>query len=167
MKRSKVWFSIIIGLTMWWSHLVTTPPLMCRPSQASSSLLISTTIIIIIIIIVDYMPTFSGVERFPGRVMHAHDFRCKILRYFYDLWQERPFRKSKAWSLIPRRLLKIKSIIILRRDATEFAGKRLLLIGSSYSAEDIALQCLKYILRVQISVVCVVTFSIKGRALSH
>ena len=30
------------------------------------------------------------------------------------------------------------------RDATEFAGKRLLLIGSSYSAEDIALQCLKY-----------------------
>ena len=29
------------------------------------------------------------------------------------------------------------------RDATEFAGKRLLLVGSSYSAEDIALQCLK------------------------
>jgi len=51
-----------------------------------------------------HVPTFPGVERFPGRVMHAHDFR----------------------------------------DATEFAGKRLLLIGSSYSAEDIALQCLKY-----------------------
>jgi len=30
------------------------------------------------------------------------------------------------------------------REANEFAGKRLLLIGSSYSAEDIALQCLKY-----------------------
>jgi cation diffusion facilitator CzcD-associated flavoprotein CzcO len=29
------------------------------------------------------------------------------------------------------------------RDAHEFAGKRLLLIGSSYSAEDLALQCLK------------------------
>ena len=29
------------------------------------------------------------------------------------------------------------------REANEFAGKRLLLIGASYSAEDIALQCLK------------------------
>jgi len=50
------------------------------------------------------VPTFPGIEKFPGRVLHAHDFR----------------------------------------DANEFAGKRLLLIGSSYSAEDIALQCLKY-----------------------
>jgi len=50
------------------------------------------------------VPTFDGIEKFPGRVMHVHDFR----------------------------------------DANEFAGKRLLLIGSSYSAEDIALQCLKY-----------------------
>ena len=32
----------------------------------------------------------------------------------------------------------------LFRDACEFAGKRLLLIGASYSAEDIALQCVKY-----------------------
>src|SRR5438552_15119554 len=30
------------------------------------------------------------------------------------------------------------------RDAQEFAGKRLLVIGSSYSAEDIALQTKKY-----------------------
>src|SRR5437764_2210336 len=30
------------------------------------------------------------------------------------------------------------------RDAQEFAGKRLLVIGSSYSAEDIALQAKKY-----------------------
>ncbi len=30
------------------------------------------------------------------------------------------------------------------RNAEEFAGKRLLIIGSSYSAEDIALQCKKY-----------------------
>ena len=52
---------------------------------------------------------------------------------FEHLWQERPF-----W--------KVKIMIISRRDATEFAGKRLLLIGSSYSAEDIALQCLKYVL---------------------
>ena len=46
----------------------------------------------------------TGVPQFPGRIMHAHDFR----------------------------------------EANEFAGKRLLLIGASYSAEDIALQCLKY-----------------------
>jgi len=53
---------------------------------------------------VPHVPTFTGIEKFPGRVMHAHDFR----------------------------------------EANEFAGKRLLLIGSSYSAEDNALQCLKY-----------------------
>jgi len=53
---------------------------------------------------VPHVPDFQGIEKFPGRVLHAHDFR----------------------------------------DANEFAGKRLLLIGSSYSAEDIALQCLKY-----------------------
>ena len=50
------------------------------------------------------MPYFEGLERFPGRVMHAHDFR----------------------------------------DAVEMAGKRLLMVGSSYSAEDIATQCYKY-----------------------
>ena len=50
------------------------------------------------------VPTFPGIERFPGRVLHGHDFR----------------------------------------DANEFAGKRLLCIGSSYSAEDIAMQCVKY-----------------------
>ena len=50
------------------------------------------------------VPSFPGVEKFPGRVMHAHDFR----------------------------------------DATEFADKTLLLVGASYSAEDIALQCIKY-----------------------
>jgi len=50
------------------------------------------------------VPSFPGVEKFPGRVLHAHDFR----------------------------------------DANEFAGKTLLLVGASYSAEDIALQCIKY-----------------------
>ncbi|GAA0277785.1 hypothetical protein LNAOJCKE_5075 [Methylorubrum aminovorans] len=50
------------------------------------------------------VPYFEGMERFPGRVMHAHDFRV----------------------------------------ADEFAGKRLLMIGSSYSAEDIGTQCIKY-----------------------
>ena len=49
------------------------------------------------------IPTFPGIEKFPGRVMHAHDFR----------------------------------------EANEFAGKRLLLVGASYSAEDIALQYIK------------------------
>jgi trimethylamine monooxygenase len=50
------------------------------------------------------VPYFAGVEKFPGRVMHAHDFR----------------------------------------DAQEFSGKNLLVVGASYSAEDIALQCHKY-----------------------
>jgi len=53
---------------------------------------------------VPHVPSFPGIEKFPGRVMHAHDFR----------------------------------------DACEFKGKTLLLIGASYSAEDIALQVLKY-----------------------
>lgn len=50
------------------------------------------------------MPYFPGLEKFPGRVLHAHDFR----------------------------------------DACEFIGKDLLLVGSSYSAEDIGSQCYKY-----------------------
>lgn len=50
------------------------------------------------------VPYFDGVEHFPGRVLHAHDFR----------------------------------------DACEFAGKNVLIIGSSYSAEDIGTQCYKY-----------------------
>jgi trimethylamine monooxygenase len=49
-------------------------------------------------------PDFPGLEKFPGRVLHAHDFR----------------------------------------DAAEFAGKRILCVGSSYSAEDIGMQCYKY-----------------------
>ena len=56
---------------------------------------------------VPHIPSFLGIEKFPGRVMHAHDFR----------------------------------------DANEFAGKRLLCIGSSYSAEDIAMQLVKVILK--------------------
>lgn len=50
------------------------------------------------------VPYYPGFERFPGRILHSHDFR----------------------------------------DAQEFTGKRLLVMGSSYSAEDIALQCRKY-----------------------
>jgi trimethylamine monooxygenase len=49
-------------------------------------------------------PDFPGLDKFPGRVLHAHDFR----------------------------------------DAAEFAGKRVLCVGSSYSAEDIGTQCYKY-----------------------
>lgn len=49
------------------------------------------------------VPFFEGIDAFPGRVMHAHDFR----------------------------------------GAEEFVGKDLLLIGSSYSAEDIGVQCHK------------------------
>lgn len=50
------------------------------------------------------VPSFEGVDRFLGRVLHAHDFRC----------------------------------------ADEFAGKHVVMIGSSYSAEDIGTQCHKY-----------------------
>ena len=49
-------------------------------------------------------PYFPGFDLFPGRVLHAHDFR----------------------------------------DANEFAGKHVLVVGSSYSAEDIGIQCFKY-----------------------
>ena len=49
------------------------------------------------------VPSFPGIDKVPGRVFHAHDFR----------------------------------------DANEFAGKTLLLVGASYSAKDIALQCIK------------------------
>lgn len=50
------------------------------------------------------VPSFEGFNKFPGRILHAHDFR----------------------------------------DACEFEGKDLLLVGSSYSAEDIGTQCHKY-----------------------
>ncbi|EDX84076.1 Flavin-binding monooxygenase-like subfamily [Synechococcus sp. PCC 7335] len=50
------------------------------------------------------VPFFEGLDRFPGRVLHSHDFR----------------------------------------EAREFTGKDVLVVGSSYSAEDIALQSYKY-----------------------
>ncbi|MEM9761739.1 MAG: NAD(P)/FAD-dependent oxidoreductase [Pseudomonadota bacterium] len=50
------------------------------------------------------IPDFVGIESFPGRVMHAHDFR----------------------------------------DARAYAGQNILVVGGSYSAEDIALQCWKF-----------------------
>jgi trimethylamine monooxygenase len=50
------------------------------------------------------VPQFDGMDRFNGRVLHAHDFR----------------------------------------DAVEFRDKNILIIGTSYSAEDIGSQCWKY-----------------------
>lgn len=50
------------------------------------------------------MPFFPGLDQFPGRVIHSHDFR----------------------------------------NASHFKGKRVLVVGAGLSAEDIALQCLKY-----------------------
>ena len=50
------------------------------------------------------VPHFQGLDRFAGRVLHAHDFR----------------------------------------DALEFKGKNVMVVGSSYSAEDIGSQCWKY-----------------------
>ena len=51
-----------------------------------------------------HVPSLPGIDSFPGRVLHAHDFR----------------------------------------EAKEFTGMRLLIVGASYSAEDISLQCVKY-----------------------
>ena len=50
------------------------------------------------------IPFYSGIDQFPGRVIHSHNFR----------------------------------------NASHFKGKRVLVVGSSRSAEDIAIQCLKY-----------------------
>jgi len=50
------------------------------------------------------VPHFDGLDRFNGRVLHAHDFR----------------------------------------DAVEFEGRDILIVGTSYSAEDIGSQCWKY-----------------------
>jgi trimethylamine monooxygenase len=50
------------------------------------------------------IPYFPGMDRFAGRVLHAHDFR----------------------------------------DALEFKDQHVMVVGSSYSAEDIGSQCWKY-----------------------
>ncbi|MEM7256241.1 MAG: NAD(P)/FAD-dependent oxidoreductase [Pseudomonadota bacterium] len=50
------------------------------------------------------VPYFDGMDKFEGRVLHAHDFR----------------------------------------DALEFKGKDVMVVGASYSAEDIGSQCWKY-----------------------
>ena len=50
------------------------------------------------------MPFYEGIDQYPGRVLHAHDFR----------------------------------------DALEYEGQDVLLVGGSYSAEDIASQCYNY-----------------------
>nr|ACO10820.1 Thiol-specific monooxygenase [Caligus rogercresseyi] len=51
-----------------------------------------------------HLPTFAGIESFPGRILHSHDFRS----------------------------------------IEEFKNKTVLIVGASYSAEDIALQCHKF-----------------------
>tara|TARA_B110000495_G_scaffold178412_1_gene171138 strand:- start:912 stop:2249 length:1338 start_codon:yes stop_codon:yes gene_type:complete len=51
-----------------------------------------------------FIPEYDGMNSFPGRILHSHDFR----------------------------------------DAEEFRNKKVIVLGSSYSAEDIALQCYKY-----------------------
>ena len=53
---------------------------------------------------VQNIPSFPGIDKFPGRVLHSHSFR----------------------------------------DASHFKDKFVLVLGSSLSAEGIALQCLKY-----------------------
>ena len=51
-----------------------------------------------------HVPSLPGIDSFPGRIIHSHDFR----------------------------------------EAKEFTGLRLLVVGASYSAEDLSLQCVKY-----------------------
>ena len=53
---------------------------------------------------VPFVPEYDGMDSFPGRIMHSHDFR----------------------------------------DAEEFRDKNVVILGSSYSAEDVSLQCYKY-----------------------
>ena len=53
---------------------------------------------------VPYIPEYEGMNSFPGRILHSHDYR----------------------------------------NAEEFKGKDVIVLGSSFSAEDIALQCWKY-----------------------
>ena len=53
---------------------------------------------------VPFVPEYKGMDSFPGRIMHSHDFR----------------------------------------DAEEFREKNVVILGSSYSAEDVSLQCYKY-----------------------
>ena len=53
---------------------------------------------------VPFIPEYEGMNSFPGRILHSHDFR----------------------------------------DAEEFRNKDVVVLGSSYSAEDVALQCYKY-----------------------
>ncbi|MEO0619759.1 MAG: NAD(P)/FAD-dependent oxidoreductase [Pseudomonadota bacterium] len=53
---------------------------------------------------VPHVPHFDGIDTFPGRVLHGHDFRS----------------------------------------ANEFKGQDIIVVGGSYSAEDIGLQCHKY-----------------------
>jgi trimethylamine monooxygenase len=64
------------------------------------------------------IPEFPGLDKFPGRTLHSHDFRS----------------------------------------ADEFAGKDVLCVGSSYSSEDIGIQCYKYGAKS-------VTFSYRTRAM--
>ena len=50
------------------------------------------------------------------------------------------------------------------RDAKEFSGKDILVIGASYSAEDIALQCYKYVLHAIVHCTIIV---LKGYFISY
>ena len=49
-------------------------------------------------------PEFQGIETFPGRILHSHDYKS----------------------------------------AKEFKGHRVLVVGGSYSADDISVQCMKF-----------------------
>ena len=53
---------------------------------------------------VPQLPSIEGLDEFPGRILHAHDFK----------------------------------------NAEEFKGQKILVVGASYSAEDLALQTLKF-----------------------
>jgi trimethylamine monooxygenase len=53
---------------------------------------------------IPYVVEFEGMSKFPGRVLHSHDYR----------------------------------------GADEYVGENILVIGGSYSAEDIAMQCYKF-----------------------
>ena len=65
-------------------------------------------------------------------------------RFKHDKAQSVGIKRNNSVTIAKNSPQKRDIYILFFREANEFAGKKLLLIGSSYSAEDIAMQCVKY-----------------------
>lgn len=78
------------------------------------------------------------VERLRDAVTRTEEFDYVIVATGHFSIPNAP--RFEGFDSFPGRILHAHDV----RDAQEFAGKDLLVMGSSYSAEDIALQCKKY-----------------------